>query len=41
MDGDAFRTYVEQVLAAILVLGDIVVMDSLPAHKVTGIAATC
>lgn len=33
MDGDAFRTYVEQVLAPTLAPGDIVVMDNLPAHK--------
>ena len=33
MDGDAFRTYVEHVLAPTLAPGDIVVMDNLPAHK--------
>ena len=39
MDGDAFRTYVEHVLAPTLKPGDIVVMDNLPAHKVAGIRA--
>jgi transposase len=29
MDGDAFRTYVHA--------GDVVIMDNLPAHKVTGV----
>ena len=37
MDGDAFRAYVTQVLAPELTPGDIVVMDNLPAHKVTGV----
>ena len=37
MDGPAFRTYVEQVLVPELRKGDVVVMDNLPAHKVTGI----
>lgn len=37
MDGDAFRPYVEQVLAPTLRPGDIVVMDNLPAHGVGGI----
>lgn len=37
MDGDAFKTYVRQVLAPTLRRGDIVVMDNLPAHKVAGI----
>ena len=37
MDGDAFRTYVEHVLAPTLRRGDVVVLDNLPAHKVTGI----
>jgi transposase len=40
MDGDAFRSYVEQVLAPTLRRGDIVVMDNLPAHKVAGVRAT-
>lgn len=33
MDGPAFLAYIEQVLAPTLRLGDIVVMDNLPAHK--------
>jgi len=37
MNGDAFRAYVEQVLVPELSPGDIVVMDNLSAHKVTGI----
>jgi len=37
MDGDCFRAYVEQVLAPTLQQGDIVVMDNLASHKVTGI----
>lgn len=38
MDGEAFRTYVEQVLAIDLRSGDVVVMDNLPAHKAAGVA---
>lgn len=37
MDGDAFRAYVTQVLIPELALGDIVIMDNLPAHKVSGV----
>ncbi len=37
MDGDAFRTYVEQILAPCLRPGDVVVMDNLSAHKVAGV----
>ena len=37
MDGQAFLAYVEQVLAPELKLGDIVVMDNVPAHKVAGV----
>lgn len=37
MHGLAFRAYVEQVLVPELTPGDIVVMDNLPAHKVTGV----
>ena len=37
MDGAAFLAYVEQVLVKELKPGDIVVMDNLPAHKVTGV----
>lgn len=38
MDGDAFLAYVGQFLAPALTPGDIVVMDNLPAHKVSGVA---
>jgi transposase len=37
INGDWFLAYVEQVLAPTLSEGDIVIMDNLPAHKVTGI----
>ena len=37
MNGDAFRAYVEQVLVPELNKGDVVIMDNLPAHKVSGI----
>jgi len=37
MDGRMFRAYVEQVLVPELKPGDIVVLDKLPAHKVSGI----
>lgn len=37
MDGDAFRIYVQHVLAPTLKRGDVVVLDNLPAHKVAGI----
>lgn len=36
MNGDAFRAYVEQVLVPELRPDDIVIMDNLPAHKVSG-----
>jgi transposase len=38
MDGRMFRAYVEQVLAPELKPGDVVVLDNLPAHKVSGIS---
>lgn len=38
MNGDAFVSYVEQFLAPALSPEDIVIMDNLPAHKVTGVA---
>lgn len=38
MDGEAFRTYVSQVLAPTLRCGDVVVLDNLPAHKVAGVS---
>jgi transposase len=37
MDGDAFLAYVEQVLAPELAIGETVIMDNLPAHKVHGV----
>jgi len=37
MNGDAFLAYVEQVLAPELEQNGIVIMDNLPAHKVTGV----
>ena len=37
MDGEAFLVYVRRVLAPVLTAGDIVVMDNLPAHKVSGV----
>jgi len=37
MDGDAFRAYVEKVLVPELSPDDIVIMDNLPAHKVSEI----
>lgn len=37
VDAIVFRTYVEQVLCPTLCPGEVVVMDNLPAHKVSGI----
>lgn len=37
MNGEAFLAYIEQVLAPKLAKGDAVVMDNLPADKVTGV----
>ena len=37
MNGAAFLAYAEQVLAPELRPGDIVVMDNLPAHKISGV----
>lgn len=37
MNGDAFRAYVEHVLAPTLSPGNIVIMDNLSAHKAEGI----
>ena len=37
MNGDIFRSYVEQCLVPTLTRGDIVVMDNLRAHKVAGV----
>ncbi|MCP4242805.1 MAG: IS630 family transposase [bacterium] len=37
MNGEAFRAYVEQVLVPELTPGDVVIMDNLRAHQVSGI----
>jgi transposase len=37
MTGEAFRAYVEQVLAPALEPGDVVAMDNLAVHKVVGV----
>ena len=37
MTGEAFRAYVEQALVPELSYGDVVIMDNLPAHKVSGV----
>ena len=37
MNGDIFRSYVEQVLAPTLGPGDIVILDNLGSHKVAGV----
>jgi transposase len=37
MDGEAFLSWCEEMLAPLLTPGDIVVMDNLPAHKVRGV----
>jgi hypothetical protein len=37
INGEAFRAYVEQILAPTLAPGDIVIMDNLGSHKVAGI----
>src|SRR3954452_747665 len=37
MTGEAFRAYVEQVLAPALEPGDVVTMDNLAVHKVAGV----
>ncbi|RDD92033.1 IS630 family transposase, partial [Paracoccus pantotrophus] len=37
MNGPAFLAYAEQVLAPELRPGDVVVMDNLPAHKISGV----
>ncbi len=39
MDGEHFLAYVEQILVPELTAGDTVIMDNLPAHKVTGVRA--
>ena len=37
MDGEVFLAYIEQFLVPELAKGDIVIMDNLPAHKVSGV----
>jgi transposase len=37
-DGAVFRVFVEQILVPKLCCGDVVVLDNLSAHKVTGVA---
>ena len=37
MNGAAFRAYVEQILVPTLQPGDVVIMDNLPAHRVSGV----
>lgn len=37
MNGTVFKAYVEQFLVPTLKAGDVVIMDNLPAHKVTGV----
>ena len=37
MNGETFRAYIEQFLAPTLAPGDIVIMDNLSSHKVTGV----
>jgi transposase len=37
MRGEVFRAWTEQFLAPTLSAGDVVIMDNLPAHKVTGV----
>ena len=37
MNGDAFIACTQQLLAPELKFGDVVIMDNLPAHKVTGV----
>ncbi len=37
IDGESFKAYVEQMLVPTLKVGDRVMMDNLPAHKVNGV----
>ncbi len=37
MNGSAFLAYVEQVLTPTLAPGDVVIMDNLPAHKLSAV----
>ena len=38
VNGDVFAAYLAQVLGPMLIPGDVVVLDNLPAHKVAGLA---
>ena len=38
VNGDVFTAYLDQVLGPMLIPGDVVVLDNLPAHKVVGLA---
>ena len=38
VDGVIFKVYVQEVLSPTLKAGDVVIMDNLPAHKVSGIS---
>ena len=40
MDGEMFTAYAEKILAPTLSEGDIVILDNLPAHKVSGARET-
>ena len=37
MNGDAFRVYIEKILAPTLSRGDTVIIDNLASHKVAGV----
>jgi transposase len=39
VDGEVFKTFVEQLLVPVLHTGDVVLMDNLPAHKIEGVEA--
>lgn len=39
MDGEMFTAYAQTILAPTLAPGDLVILDNLPAHKVTGARA--
>ena len=38
VNGDVFTAYLDQMLGPILIPGDVVLLDNLPAHKVAGLA---
>lgn len=39
INGETFRAYVEQMLAPTLTPGDIIIMDNLSSHKISGVRA--